>query len=269
MKTILACFFCLAAASAGTALAAEPVNKPANALAAELADADALFSKKAYPEALQKYTKLANAGNPVAQQHLGEMYFYGEAGTVDVDKAAGWFRKAAARGNATAVASLDMMKQREQRRAEIGYWIEKYDGSDIRTDEYRCPAPRFPAQSRQNDEIDRYGAKMTAWQDCYNRYVAHLNAETPLTKRIPADIKKLMTAAEMEKASAHLSAVQQGLSEDAKISARMVVADFTAWRDATDAWISQHNEIVKNSPTPEREKELESRKNNYGGAGTK
>jgi TPR repeat protein len=237
------------------------------ARADELADADALFAKKAYPEALQKYTKLANAGNPVAQQHLGEMYFYGEAGAVDMDKAAVWFRKAAAKGNATAVASLDMMKQREQRRAELDYWMQKYDGADVRTDEYRCPAPRFPAQSRQNEDIERYGAKMRAWQDCYNRYVEHLNAETPLTKRIPADIKKLLTKAEMEKATAHLAAVQEGLSEDARISARMVVADFTAWRDATDAYIGQHNEIVKGAPTPDREKELESRKNNYGTAG--
>jgi TPR repeat protein len=233
----------------------------------ELADADALFAKKAYPEALQKYTKLANAGNPRAQQHLGEMYFYGEAGAVDMDKAAGWFRKAAAKGNATAIASLDMMKQREQRRAELDYWIEKYDGSDIRTEEYRCPAPRFPAQSRQNEEIDRYGARMTAWQDCYNRYVEHLNAETPLTKRIPADIRKLLTNTEMEKATAHLAAVQESLSEDAKISARMVVADFTAWRDATDAYTNQHNEIVNKAPLPAHEKERESRKNNYGGAG--
>jgi TPR repeat protein len=254
MKTFL---FCLAMLTAGAACADE------------LADADALFAKKAYPEALQKYTKLANAGNVLAQQHLGEMYFYGEAGEVDVDKAAGWFRKAAAKGNATAIASLEMMKQRDKRRAELEYWIEKYDGSDIRTDEYRCPAPRFPAQSRQNDEIDRYSAKMKAWQDCYNRYVEHLNAVTPLTKRIPEDVKKLLTKAEMEKASAHLIAVQEGLSEDAKIGARMVVADFTAWRDATDAYISQHNEIVKNAPTPEREKELEARKNNFGGAGTK
>ena len=65
MKTLL---FCVALLVAGTACADE------------LADADALFAKKAYPEALQKYTKLANAGNVTAQQHLGEMYFYGEAG---------------------------------------------------------------------------------------------------------------------------------------------------------------------------------------------
>jgi TPR repeat protein len=97
MKTLL---FCVALLAAGAASADE------------LADADALFAKKSYPEALQKYTRLANAGNPVAQQHLGEMYFYGEAGAVDMDKAALWFRKAAAKGNATAIASLDMMKQR-------------------------------------------------------------------------------------------------------------------------------------------------------------
>jgi TPR repeat protein len=238
MKTLQTVLFC-AAMLAG-----------ALARADELADADALFARKAYPEALQKYTRLANAGNPVAQQHLGEMYFYGEAGAIDTDKAAGWFRKAAAKGNATAIASLDMMKQREQRRAELDYWMEKYDGSDIRTDDYRCPAPRFPAQSRQNEEIDRYGARMKAWQDCYNRYVEHLNAQTPLTKRIPADIRKLLTKAEMEKATAHLAAVQERLSEDARISARMVVADFTAWRDATDAYIGQHNEIVKKAPKP-------------------
>jgi TPR repeat protein len=254
MKTLL---FCVALLAAGAARADE------------LADADALFARKAYPEALQKYTKLANAGNVTAQQHLGEMYFYGEAGEVDMDKAAGWFRKAAAKGNATAIASLDMMQQRAKRRADLDYWIEKYDGSDVRTEEFRCPAPRFPAVSRQSEEIDRYSAKMKAWQDCYNRYAAHLNAVTPLTKRIPDDIRKLMTKAELEKATAHMNIVQEGLSEGAKTGAGMVIADFTAWRDATDAYISQHNEIVKSTPTLEREKELESRKNNYGGAGTK
>ena len=118
MKTVL---FCAALLCGGVALAAEPgaklpakgaAAKPAAAAAssansaAELAEADALFAKKAYPEALQKYTKLANAGNVMAQQHLGEMYFYGEAGAVDMDKAAQWFQKAAAKGNAVAIASL-------------------------------------------------------------------------------------------------------------------------------------------------------------------
>jgi TPR repeat protein len=236
MKTVL---FCAALLLCG------PV------LADELADADALFAKKAYPEALQKYTKLANGGNVMAQQHLGEMYFYGEAGAVDVDKAEGWFRKAAAKGNKVAIASLDLIKQREARRADIDYWMVKYDGSDLRGADYRCPAPRFPSMSKVNEEIDRYSAKMQAWQDCHNRFVAHLNESLPLTKRIPEDVAKLMTKDEMEKATAHLTEVGKRVSEDTQVSGKLVVADFTAWRNATEAYVSEHNQMVKNAPPPE------------------
>jgi TPR repeat protein len=251
MKTLLACFFCLTAGVAGAALADE------------LADADALFARKAYPEALQKYTKLANAGNPVAQQHLGEMYWYGEAGGVDEAKAEAWFRKAAAKGNAVAIASLDVMRQRTERRADIDYWLNKYDGSDLTTGQYRCPTPRFPAVSKQNDEIERISANVTKWQDCYNAQVRALNEATPLTKRIPADIAKLINKAEMEQLEKRLATVYANITESATVKGKLVLADFAVWRDATDAWVREHNEIVKSAPSPEREKELESRKSNY------
>lgn len=221
------------------------------AVADELADADALFAKKAYPEALQKYTKLANAGNVTAQQHLGEMYFYGEAGAVDMEKATEWFAKAASRGNAVAAASLELIKQRKARRADIDYWVAKYDGSDLRTGDYRCPAPRFPAMSKVNEEIDRYSARMKTWQDCHNRFVTYLNGELPLTKRIPDDISKLLTKDEMERATAHLKEVGERVSEDTQVSGKMVVADFTAWRNATEAYVAEHNEMVRNAPPPE------------------
>lgn len=223
----------------------------ATVLADELADADALFAKKAYPEALQKYTKLANAGNVTAQQHLGEMYFYGEAGAEDMAKAADWFRKAAAKGNKVAIASLDLMRQRDARRADLDYWIAKYDGADLTTDEHRCPAPRFPAMSKVNEDIDRYGAKMDAWQDCHNRFVKYLNASLPLTKRIPEDVSKLMTASETERATAHLTDVGKRIAEDTEVSGKLVVADFTAWRTATEAYVKEHNEMVKNAPPPD------------------
>ena len=218
------------------------------ALADDLADADALFAKKAYPEALQKYTKLANGGNVMAQQHLGEMYFYGEAGKIDMDKAAEWFRKAAAKGNAVAIASLDLIKQRETRRADLDYWIEKYDGSDLRTGDYRCPEPRFPAMSKVNEDIDRYGARMQAWQDCHNRFVKYLNASLPLTKRIPEDVSKLLTKEEMDRATTHLKEVGERIAEDTQVAGKLVVADFTAWRTATEAYVAEHNEMVKKSP---------------------
>lgn len=236
MKTLL---FCVALLCSGSVLADE------------LADADALFAKKAYPEALQKYTKLANAGNVMAQQHLGEMYFYGEAGAIDMDKATEWFRKAAAKGNKVAIASLDLIQQRQTRRADMDYWIVKYDGSDLRTGDYRCPAPRFPAMSKVNEEIDRYSARMKTWQDCHNRFVTYLNTQLPLTKRIPEDISKLLTKDEMDRATAHLKEVGDRISEDTQVGAKLVLADFTAWRNATEAYVNEHNEMVKNAPPPE------------------
>jgi TPR repeat protein len=252
MKTFL---LCAALLSASLAVAAAPD---------ELAEADALFAKKAYPEALQKYTKLANAGNPVAQQHLGEMYWYGEAGAMDEAKAEAWFRKAAAKGNPVAVASLDLMRQRTERRADIDFWVNQYDGSDLTTGQYRCPAPRFPAASKQNDEIERISANVTKWQDCYNAQVRAMNQATPLTKRIPPDIAKLINKAEMEQLEKRLATVYANISENAQVKAKLVLADFAVWRDATDAWVKEHNEIVKSTPSLDREKELDSRKNNYG-----
>jgi TPR repeat protein len=250
MKFAIACLFGVTVSLAGAAIADE------------LADANALLAKKAYPEALQKYTKLANAGNVEAQQHLGEMYWYGEAGAVDEPKAEAWFRKAAAKGNAVAIASLDLMRRRGEHRADIDYWVDKYDGSDLTTGQYRCPAPRFPSVSKQSDEIDRISASMTKWQECYNAQARALNEASPLTKRIPADVAKLINKSEMERAEKRLAEVYTNLTESAQVKAKLVLADFAVWRDATDAWVKEHNEIVKSTPSLEREKELENRRNN-------
>jgi hypothetical protein len=233
MKKIV---FCLALAFASLAHADE------------LADANALFEKKAYPQALQLYTKLANAGNAEAQLHLGEMYWYGEAGAIDLVKADAWFKKAAAKGNKTAVASLEVMKQRQLRRADIDYWVTKYDGADLREGKFRCPAPRIPAISKVNDEINSIAAAMTAWQECHNAFVANLNASAPLTKRIPDDISKLLNKQELEAATLHLGEVHTRIGADASIGAKLVLADFDAWRAATEKYVSEHNELVKSMP---------------------
>ena len=210
-----------------------------------LADAHALFAKKAYPEALQAYTKLANAGNVEAQQALGQMYWYGEAGQVDEAKARELLKKAAAKGNKIAAASLDVMDQRVKRRAEIDYWIREYDGAELKSGEFRCPAPRIPAMSKLNDEIDRVSGAVAAWQNCYNKFVTNLNASSPLSKKIPADIAKLMNKQETDAAHAHLERVRENLAEEAKVSSKLILADFAAWRAATEAYVSEHNAMIK------------------------
>jgi hypothetical protein len=233
------------------------------ARADELADANALFAKKAYPQALQLYTKLGNAGNAEAQLHVGEMYLYGEAGAVDLAKADLWFKKSAAKGNKTAVAALEMMKQRELRAADIALWTTKYDGSEFRSGKYRCTAPRFPDVSKMNDEIQAISTRMNKWEECYNEGVRNLNDHAPLAKLIPKDVADLMTKEEAEQARAHLQEVYERLAEDMRVSSKLVLADFAAWRDATDKYVNEHNRIVKSAPTPERQAEIDARKQNY------
>jgi TPR repeat protein len=233
------------------------------ARADELADANALFEKKAYAQALQSYTKLANAGNAEAQLHLGEMYWYGEAGAIDPVKADVWFRKAAAKGNKRAAAALDVMKQRELRRADIDYWVSKYDGADLTAGKFRCAAPRIPAVSKLNDEIGSVAESVTSWQECHNGFVANLNAASPPIKRIPDDIAKLLNEKELDAAKEHLEEVYRRISADASINAKLVLADFAAWRDATEKFVSEHNAVVRSTTPGARSADIDARKNNY------
>ena len=215
------------------------------AQADDLSSANALFAKKQYPQALQLFTKAATAGNAEAQLHLGEMYLYGEAGIVDLAKAEAWFKKAAAKGNKTAIAALEMMQQREVRKEDIAYWMSRYDGADLKSGKFRCPAPRIPTMSKVNDEIAAVATKVQAWQVCYNGFVENINASTPLTKRIPKDIADLLTKEELETATAHLQEVQARVIEEARVASKLLLADYAVWRDATDAYVAEHNRMVK------------------------
>lgn len=219
----------------------------ATAHGGELETANDLFAKKSYPQAFQIYTKLANAGNAEAQLHLGEMYLYGEAGSVDMAKAEAWFKKSAAKGNKTAVASLDMMQKRELRKADIAYWMSGYDGAELTSGQFRCPVPRIPAMSKINEEIAAVAAKVNTWQTCYNGFVENINAASPLFKKIPKEVFDLMTKDEVEKATAHLEGVQTRIIESARVSAKLLLADYAVWRDATDAYVGEHNKMVKDA----------------------
>lgn len=214
------------------------------ARADDLSDANALFAKKSYAEALKLYTKAANAGNAEAQLHMGEMHLYGEAGSIDLAKAETWFKKSAAKGNKTAIAALEMMKKREARKEDIAYWTSKYDGNELKSGKYRCQAPRIPTMSKQNDEIAAVAAKVEAWQTCYNNFVENINASSPLTKLIPKDVSDLLTKDEHEVAAKHMETVQARIVEEARVSSKLFLADYAAWRDATDAYVGEHNKMV-------------------------
>jgi hypothetical protein len=55
------------------------------------------------------------------------------------------------------------------------------------------------------------------------------------------------------------------VSEDLRVGSRLVLADFSAWRSATEAYVKEHNEIVRSLPSAERQADIEARKTNYAG----
>ena len=230
MKKILFCLFLLTSSVAH---------------ADALTDANALYAKKAYPQAIAAYTKLANAGNADAQYRLSGIFAAGEGVPLDAVKADAWLRKAAAKGHKDALARTQRGGAREARRAEIEHWMSKYDGAEFRSGQYDCPAPRFPNVSKLNDEIDMVSKRMNAWETCFNGAANNLNKAAPLSKLIAADVAALMTKDELETATAHLMSVQASLAEEAKVTSKLVLADYAVWRDATSKWVEEHNRMVK------------------------
>ncbi len=221
------------------------------ACADEISNANKLLAAKSYPQALQSYTKLANAGNAEAQFHLGEMHWRGDGVPADPGKAEAWLQKAAAKGYPAAVALLEVMRQRQLHRDDIDFWLTRYDGADLKTGKFACKIPTVPAISKNNDDIHAITTKFSNWQNCYNDFAANLNASMPAEKHLPSDIAKLMSQAEIDQSLARLDEVFARVATDAKMAADIALADYHAWRSATDAFVAEQNaDALKRSATP-------------------
>jgi TPR repeat protein len=216
-----------------TALASLALSLHCPAMADELADANKLLANKEYPQALALYGKLADGGNVEAQFHLGEMHWYGEAGKIDLDQARLWFGKAAAAGNAGAKSALDVMRQRELRRADIAYWVSGYDGAELKSGKFNCARPFVPPISKSDAEVKRVEDGYLAWKKCYNGFVQNINDALPPGKRIPADVAKLMNQVEYDQAVAHLDEIYAALLRQASTGGAAINADYKDWHEAT------------------------------------
>ena len=230
------------------------------ASADELSDANKLLENKSYSQALALYTKLAGQGNAVAQYHLGEMYWYGEAGKIDLPKATAWFEKAAAGGNKEAVAALSTMRARGARANEIGYWASSYNGAKLTEGQYSCKEPEFPAVSQENESIKDLTRQYSQWSTCYRGQVEHLRAASTPAKVIPADILALMNQQELDQASAHIDAVNARIAKDTGARAEAVMASYDRWKMATEAYVQQQNKLslIENERIVQRRQEARS-----------
>lgn len=214
-----------------------------SAFADDLGDADKLLEARDYARALPIYTKLAAAGNAAAQYHLGEMYWYGEGVAADSAKGDEWFRKADQAGYPEAKAALGMTAQRQARMADIGYYVQRYDGADVALSHFNCVKPEIPARSETARDIKSVGAGIDTWMDCYDRFVKNLESMLPVGKGIPADLSNLMTDAELEQATLRMNRAYASVNAAGKQEADQMVAARSAWRDKTEEYVTTNNTL--------------------------
>ncbi len=211
------------------------------AMAGELEDANKFLTAKAYDKAFPLYAKLAEAGNVEAQFRLGEMYWYGDGTAVDILTASKWMQKAAERGHPGAVETLDILKQRQTRAADIAYWTTGYKGEDLVSGQFKCATPVIPAESKTKAKIKETTDSYAKWQACYNGFANNLNTVMQSGQHIPADVVKLFTPKEAEQAGTNLSRVYEATVTQAQQNAQRVAEQYDAWQKATEKYVLAAN----------------------------
>ncbi|MFZ6657302.1 tetratricopeptide repeat protein [Undibacterium sp. TJN19] len=209
-----------------------------NAYADDMSDANRLYANKDYAKALPLFTKLANAGSADAQTMLGEMYWFGDGVAIDIGTAEQWFAKAANGGNAKARQFNEVIAQRKIHAADIAYYTKNFDGRDVRLANYNCVQPEFPQVSKTKAEVNKLTEAANSWQACYNRFVTNFNAALPAGTTIPREIGGLMNDQEMAQAVELMDARYKQIAEDTREMALNVNKSQTAWRLATENYIS-------------------------------
>lgn len=211
----------------------------------ELADANAALTARAYPVALASFTRLANAGNAEARLRLGEMYWYGEGVALDHARGDALFAQAAASGNKDAIAARSLSGNRARLAADIAHWTGGYNGAELTTGSFNCPAPAIPAVSKTNADIKATNAVIAAWHACHNGLVDNLNSALPPGKRIPAEVAVVMSEEEVQRANAHLNKVYTEAMDKAQASATAMVARRRQWEAATVASAEEQNRATE------------------------
>lgn len=211
------------------------------AFADELADAQKLWENKQFTAAFTAFGKLAAAGNPAAQLQLGEMYGFGEGTKEDLAQARNWLEKAAKAGQPDAANSLALVNQRAARKADIGYYMDKFDGGTARYENFNCIAPTFPQVSDSKASIESVGVSIDQWKSCYTQFANNLNRVAGPEKTIPADVLNLMNNEEYQQASRHIGKTYDDIINIAQKNSSEVTANINGWVSRTGEYLKKKN----------------------------
>jgi len=90
-------------------------------------------------------------------------------------------------------------------------------------------------------------ASINVWHECYNGFVANVNALLPAGKAIPADVVDMMAPAEAQQAQYHLDQVCSKITANARRNSDVIMTQENAWVEATRHFViaaHSRNELV-------------------------
>jgi TPR repeat protein len=93
-----------------------PATVLGNGMTIEQANAQGnkAYQSRKYADAMRLFRMSAEAGDPTAEDDIGDMYFQGHGVAVDYGQAMAWYRRAAAKGNAGAEEGIGALYARGQ-----------------------------------------------------------------------------------------------------------------------------------------------------------
>lgn len=206
------------------------------ASADDLADGIKAWESQDFALAHQLLGKLAHGGNPAAQVLLGEMYGFGEGVAEDPVQAESWLNKANAAGNQDAANSLQVVRQRQLRKADIEFYRTAYTGEELAYGKQGCVAPAFPEIAQDTEQMKETQARMAEWSACFKRFAQGLAAALPAGKLIPANISKVMSLEEQKQARSTMDKAYARMISEGELAKQQVLAAHDAWVERTEAW---------------------------------
>ncbi|PWF48286.1 hypothetical protein C7C56_012765 [Massilia glaciei] len=121
-------------------------------------------------------------------------------------------------------------------RADASYYVNSFDGADLKFSRFKCVALVFPVNSASNESVRRVDKAVRLWRDCFARFSARFDAALPVGKGIPEDVIKVMSAADLAKAKAAMESVYVQIAADATMQNEQVRQGYDKWLAATRSY---------------------------------
>jgi beta-lactamase regulating signal transducer with metallopeptidase domain len=202
-----------------------------DAIAAVRATLDSKEYLKTQPVFASSNVSMNISGNPEGQFNLAESIWKDKASTFTAQQAEDLFRKSAAAGNPNAQKYLELLNEREKNRTKISYYLNEFSGNEFKMPEGKCHKPEFAGVPITPIGVEKLVSRIETFANCFNKYNEMLNTASSEDKIIPAEVLKLMSAEEAQRAISHAKKVFASL----RINSKMLAEEFNFEKRAWDS----------------------------------